>query len=128
MEKLKQILDKEMCDKDDNRIYLYKMNDNWFAYERSAFYLFSINQSDAIFKIENPEEKNVILVTMLKSQVNEQKQSHLKILERSEDKMVLDCRVTCKGFLHWKEALMPSLKDVYFVDVINELNQSVCKL
>lgn len=124
-ERLEQILDKEKYDSNSNYIYLYKMNGNWFAYERSAFYLFSIHRSDAIFKITNPKGKNVILVAVLKQQIKEARHSHIKVIERTENNMVLDCRITCKGFLHWKEGLLPLCDDFYSVAAINEFYQSV---
>ena len=119
MENIQQILTKEIKNSDSNHIFLYKIDNYWFAYERSAFYLFSICNVDAIFKLPDPASENVILISVLKDEI-EAENPNLKVLERSDSKMILDCRITCKGFLQWKEGLLPSFKEFNFAKIMNE--------
>lgn len=100
-----QILRKER-NEEEQIIYLYKMDDYWCAYERSAFYLSSICRVDNVFKTENSLKETIILTTILKNRMNDMKNPHLTILEQSDSSMVIRCRITCKGFLFWKESFI----------------------
>lgn len=118
MENMQQILKKE---KDNyNHIYLYKVDEYWFAYERSAFYMFSTCCVDAIFKVRDPKEENAMLIAVLEKGIKGIENPHFSIFEESESSVTINCSTTCKGFLHWKDRFLPLVKYLDYVRVINE--------
>ncbi len=125
MESIQQILTKENrnCN-GNNHIYLYKIENYWFAYERSAFYLFSICCVDAVFKYSYPGE-NAVLISVLKSGYEKAGNPQLKVVERTENQMVLNCGIVCKGFEQWKEGLIPMFKDLYFKRIVRNYYHSL---
>ncbi|EGJ99332.1 MAG: hypothetical protein LBT43_01335 [Prevotella sp.] len=129
MDNMQQILMKESKnDSDNNQIYLYKINDYWFAYEYSAFYLYSICCVDAVFKYVEPENKKTILISVLKNGYEKAGNPQLRVIERTEHQMVLNCGIKCKGFQQWKDGWITLFKDRYFVQIIQEFYRSLCKL
>jgi hypothetical protein len=79
----------------------------WFAFERSAFHLFSINCVDAIFKIgEMLERDDEMLVAILGSDQKVRKFRYDIRLE-SEQEIVMECRTVFKGFQFWKDSIVP---------------------
>ncbi|HMM01835.1 MAG: hypothetical protein ACK5KN_11870 [Dysgonomonas sp.] len=113
---------------DNNQIYLYKIDDYWFAYEYSAFYLYSICCVDAVFKYVEPENKKVILISVLKNGYEKAGNPQLRVVERTEHQMVLNCGIKCKGFQQWKDGWITLFKDRCFVQIIQEFYRSLCKL
>ncbi|WP_165043591.1 hypothetical protein [Dysgonomonas sp. ZJ709] len=116
MEDIYQILRKER--NEESNIYLYKMDDYWCAYERSAFYMSSICKVDTIFKTVNAMKESVMLITILKKRINDMKNPHLTILEQSDTNMVIKCHITCKGFLFWKESFIPVVSSPNSIEII----------
>lgn len=101
---IKQILQREQ---DNNSfIHLYKIDNCWFAFERSAFYLFSTSSVDTILKVQYLKGENTILFAALRD-VNRMKSynPHLDIIQESESEIVVGCSVRCKGFSLWKNSL-----------------------
>lgn len=129
MNDMQQILITEIGNSSDkNHIYLYKINNYWFAYEYSAFYLYSLCCVDAVFKYTDPEDEKPILISVLKDGYEKAGNPQLKIVERSETRMVLDCGIKCKGFQQWKDGWITLFKDQYFVQIIQDFYHSICKL
>lgn len=92
----------------DRLIHLYKVGRYWFAFERSAFRLFSVFCADAIFKIKDMKKKeDSMLIAVLKDGVHHRWSPQFTVLERTENEMLIDCRTTCGGFLYWKDSLIP---------------------
>lgn len=129
MDNMQQILITETKNSSDNsHIYLYKINNYWFAYEYSAFYLYSLCCVDAVFKYTDPEDEKPILISVLKDGYEKAGNPQLKIVERSENRMVLDCSIKCKGFQQWKDGWITLFKDQYFVQIIQDFYHSLCKM
>lgn len=105
MENIQQILKYEKYN--NNRIYLYKIGECWYAYERSAFYMFSICCVDSVFKIKDSDIGDKMFIAVFMKEIKKMKNPHLTILEKSEDRMIIKSRTTCKGFLHWKDRFLP---------------------
>ncbi|MDU1891374.1 MAG: hypothetical protein E6767_11865 [Dysgonomonas sp.] len=125
MDTMQQILDREKGN--NNHIYLYKIDDYWFAYEQSAFYLYSICCVDAVFKYIDPDNKSVVLISVLKDGYNTTKNPQLKVVERQQNKMTLDCSIICKGFTQWKAGVSTSGRDRSFVQIIHNFHHhSLC--
>lgn len=121
MENIQQILKKER--NNENQIYLYKVDDYWFAYERSAFYMFSICCVDAIFKVRDPKEENAMLIAVLKKGMDGIDNPHFSVFEKSDSSLIINCSTTCKGFQHWKDRFIPLVNDMDYVNLINEYYQ-----
>lgn len=121
MENMQQILSNERYN--DNQIYLYKVNECWYAYERSAFYMFSICWVDAIFKVKDSRMGNAMLIAVLMKGIDRLVNPHFKILEKSDNRMIIKCTTTCKGFLHWKDRFLPLVNPLNYNKVITEFNQ-----
>lgn len=115
MESIQQILRNEKYN--ENQIYLYKADGCWYAYERSAFYIFSICSVDNIFKVKDSRIGNMMFIAVLLKGINRMKNPHLTILEESENRMVIKCSTICKGFLHWKDRFLP------LINPLKELNE-----
>ncbi|MDR1707585.1 hypothetical protein [Dysgonomonas sp.] len=100
-----QILEME---RDNNRqIRLYRIDMYWIAFERSAFNLFSVCNVDNIVKIKDmKEEKNSMLIAIVKNGTPILYNPQFTILEKSENEILLGCRTTCRGFQHWKDSLI----------------------
>lgn len=119
MYSIRQILLKEKANcRHNNRIYLYRIENYWFACEYSAFYLYSIDYADITFKYIHPIDKTTILVSVLKNGCENLDNPQLKIVEKTDARMILDCGITCRGFQQWKDGLMPAFKDHYFTEII----------
>lgn len=102
---IRQILEME---KENNRqIRLYRINMYWLAFERSAFNLFSVCNVDNIIKIKDmKEEKNSMLIAIVKNGTPILYNPQFTILEKSDNEILLGCRTTCRGFQHWKDSLV----------------------
>jgi len=91
----------------DKYIHLYKIDRYWFAFERSAFHLFSICYVDAVFKVRDlKEEDDAMLIAVLKNGLQEINHPQYTIIERSDNEMIIGCRTTFKGFQYWKDSLV----------------------
>lgn len=103
MKNIQQILISEKFN--DDQIYLYKMDDCWYAYERSAFYIFSTCSVDGIFKVK---DANVIFITVSLNGINVRiKNPHFTLLEESDNLIILKSSTIYKGFLYWKDRFLP---------------------
>lgn len=107
---IKQIWQREQDN--NNFIHLYKIDNYWFAFERSAFYLFSTSSVDTVLKVQYLKGDSAILFAALKD-VNRMKSNnpYLDIIQESESEIIVGCAVRCKGFSLWKNSLttiMPS--------------------
>lgn len=91
----------------DRMIHLYKVGRYWFAFERSAFRLFSVYRADAIIKVRDIKKEDSMLIAILKEGVHHRRIPQFTMLERTESKILIDCRTTCGGFLYWKDSLIP---------------------
>lgn len=114
MSHIEQILELERDN--DRQIRLYRMDNRWFAFERSAFNLFSVYYVDSILKIKDMEEKGGLLIAIVKDGVHGLLcNPQFSVLKSSDNEVLIDCRVTCGGFLHWKDSLVPvsSISDPY---------------
>ncbi len=102
---IRQILEME---KENNRqIRLYRINMYWLAFERSAFNLFSVCNVDNIIKIKDmKEERNSMLIAIVKNGAPILYNPQFTILEKSDNEILLGCRTTCRGFQHWKDSLV----------------------
>lgn len=106
---MKQILLKEQVV--DNQIYMYKIDDFWVAYERSAFYLYSLCNIDYMFQYAFEEETLLIAVIKDGKTINHPK---LSKQVNSREQMTFDCDINCKGFEVWKYSILPLLsKNTY---------------
>lgn len=124
MEAIQQILIKERTN--ENYIYLYNVDNHWIAYERSAFYLFSICSVDHIFRYTDSESSNTIVIAVLKDnyrKVNPQ----LEIIKDTAEQIVFSCGITCKGFEYWKNGLFFSSKNRNVKERISQLFQIMPK-
>ncbi len=103
---IKRILQKEKDNYDF--ICLYKIDNCWFAFERSAFYLFSTSSEDVILKVEYLEEDNPMLFTAIKSLNGMKKQDnfHFDIVKESDSEIIVGCNVRCKGFFLWRNNMV----------------------
>ena len=123
MEDLHKILIREekRSNNNSNNIYLYKVDGYWLAYERSAFYLYSICRVDYIFRcIVN---KNMLLVALLKDKDLICK-PQFEITETCEEQIVLHCSIICKGFEHWKSGITPLCDNIGIVPRIQQVMSS----
>ena len=102
---IRQILEME---KENNRqIRLYRIDMYWHAFERSAFNLFSVCNVDNIVKIKDmKEERNSMLIAIVKNGTPILYNPQFTILEKTEDEILLSCRTTCWGFQHWTDSLI----------------------
>ena len=91
---IRQILEME---KENNRqIRLYRIDMYWLAFERSAFNLFSVCNVDNIVKIKDmKEERNSMLIAIVKNGTPILYNPQFTILEKTEDEILLSCRTTC---------------------------------
>jgi len=108
MKNMQQILKSEKYN--DDQIFLYKMDECWYAYERSAFYIFSICSVDNIFKVKNVND--MFIAVSLKGINIRIKNPHFTILEESDNQIILRCSTTCKGFLYWRDRFLPFYKSI----------------
>lgn len=105
MNQITQILELER--NNDRQIHLYKTDQYWLAFERSAFNLFSVYYVDSILKIKDSDEDGSFLVAIIKRGMHGLLcNPHFSVLEHSDKEILIDCRVTCGGFLHWKDSLV----------------------
>ena len=105
MSNIQQILEKEKSN--DKHIRLYRIDGYWLAFERSAFNLFSVCNVDNIVKIKDmKEERNSMLIAIVKNGTPILYNPQFTILERSDNEILLGCRTTCRGFQHWKDSLV----------------------
>lgn len=105
MSDIRQIL--EMERENNRQIRLYRIDMYWLAFERSAFNLFSVCNVDNIVKIKDmKEEKNSMLIAIVKNGAPILYNPQFTILEKSENEILLGCRTTCRGFQHWKDSLV----------------------
>lgn len=103
---IKQILQKEKDNYDF--IHLYKIDNCWFAFERSAFYLFSTSSVDIIMKVEYLPDDCPLLFVVFKSlsEIRMQNNFHIDVVERSEEEIIVSCNVRCKGFFLWRNNMV----------------------
>lgn len=88
----------------DRQICLYRVNKYWLAFERSAFNLFSVCNVDTVFKVKGVKKEDTMLVAVFKDDVHDMSNPQLKILEKSDTKMLIGCQIKCRGFQYWKES------------------------
>lgn len=98
------ILDKEA--NNDRVIRLYKFDVYWFAFERSAFHLFSINCVDAIFKIDQILERDGEMLVAILGNEQEVRKFRYNIRLESEQELVMECRSVFKGFQYWRDSIV----------------------
>lgn len=109
MNDMQQILSKEQIV--DNHIYMYKVDDFWVAYERSAFYLYSLCTIDYMYQYSLANESLLIAVIKDSRSVCHPK---LDKMETSKEQMTFQCNIICKGFEVWKYSILPLLsKNTY---------------
>lgn len=109
MNDMQRILSKEQ--EAGNHIYMYKVDDFWVAYERSAFYLYSLCSIDYMYQYSLAEES--LLIAVIK---DSQSVIHPKLdrLFNSREQMTFQCTINCKGFEVWKYSVLPLLsKNTY---------------
>lgn len=104
MDNLQYILSKE--ETISNQIYLYKIDDFWVAFERSAFYLFSLCKVDYMFQHTYGKETYLFVVIKDCYSINN---PQLKQQSLSEGKIIFQSSIICKGFEAWKHSLLPLL-------------------
>ncbi|MFV0537047.1 MAG: hypothetical protein ACK5M3_06685 [Dysgonomonas sp.] len=110
---IRQIL--EMERENNRQIRLYRIDMYWIAFERSAFNLFSVCNVDNIVKIKDmKEEKNSMLIAIVKNGTPILYNPQFTILEKSENEILLGCRTTCRGFQHWKDSLVSLFTDNFY--------------
>jgi len=123
MNDIRQIL--EMEKHNDKHIRLYRIDRYWVAFERSAFNLFSVCHVDTIVKVKDMrEEKNSMLIAIVKNGTHGLYNPQFTILEKTENEMLINCRTTCRGFLHWKDSLV-SLFDRNLYPVPDDMTQNI---
>lgn len=126
MSDIRQILEMERMN--DKQIRLYRIDMYWLAFERSAFNLFSVCNVDNIIKIKDmKEERNSMLIAIIKNGTPILYNPQFTVLERSEDEILLGCRTTCWGFQHWKDSLV-SLFTENLYSIQDEKSQSIYHL
>lgn len=128
MNDIRQIL--EMERHNDGQIRLYRIDRYWLAFERSAFNLFSVCNVDTVVKIRDmKEERDSMLIAIVKNGIATLYNPQFTILEKSEDEILIGCRSTCRGFQHWKDSLIPLFTESFYLQPdrrshnINHLNQ-----
>lgn len=122
---MQQILIRESIAK--NYIYMYKVDDYWFAYERSAFYLYSICSVDHIFQYFDARHSITIAIAVLKNN-KKNLNPQFEIVEDTADQLILSCGIICKGFSHWKNLLdYSSNRDTYIKKIISDHNHLISK-
>lgn len=104
MSDIRQILEMERYN--DGQIRLYRIDRYWLAFERSAFNLFSVCNVDTVVKVRDKEERNSMLIAIVKNGTPVLYNPQFTILEKSEDEILIGCRTTCRGFQHWKDSLI----------------------
>jgi len=82
--------------------------------------LYSIDRVDTTFKYIHPIDKKTILISVLKGECENMNNPQLRVVERTDTRMTLDCGITCRGFQQWKDGLMPTFKEHYFTDIIQQ--------
>ncbi|MDR2955392.1 MAG: hypothetical protein LBV43_09950 [Prevotella sp.] len=102
MSDIQQILIKE--NSNESHIHLYKVDKYWCAFERSAFHLFSIYNVDAVFKVEDTEQDNTMLVAIVKTEICNIENSQITIIKESDNEIVIGFRANLYGFKYWKES------------------------
>lgn len=124
MGNIDQILELERSNK--TKIHLYKTDRKWLAFERSAFNLYSSFYVDSIFKVMDLDRNESILIAVLKSGVGSLLVNPpFTVVKKSDEEVLMNCRVTYGGFEHWKDNLVPLyyLHDLS-VDMIGAGSQS----
>lgn len=110
MSNIRQILEMEKYN--DGQIRLYKIDRYWLAFERSAFNLFSVCNVDNIVKVRDlTEERDSMLIAIVKNGSPVLYNPQFTILEKTEDEMLMRCRVTCRGFQYWKSSFVSLFTD-----------------
>jgi len=121
MNDIRQILEMERLN--NKQIRLYKLDRYWLAFERSAFNLFSVYKVDTIVKIRDKEEQESMLIAIVKNDISEFYDPQFTVVQMLDDQMIIDCRSTCRGFLHWKESLISLFdENLYTFQNIYHLN------
>jgi len=119
MNDIRQILEMERLN--NKQIRLYKFDRYWLAFERSAFNLFSIYNVNTIIKIDDEsEEKLSMLIAIVENDIPAFYDRQSSVVQAFDNEMIIDCRTTCRGFLHWKESMialfaenLDSLQNIY---------------
>ncbi|AZS28720.1 hypothetical protein [Butyricimonas faecalis] len=99
---LEEILQKEK--RNEEYIFLYQEDGNWYAYEHSAFYCYSllgIFDVDWLTCTSRVVEKRVIRIC-----VNNLDRllyaSSLQLIRKQSTECVLMCKILCGGFHFWR--------------------------
>lgn len=100
---LEEILQNEKIN--DSCIYLYQEEGGgWYAYERSAFYCYSLL---GILDIDWLALSASVDQQVIRVRVSEPDKflhtSLLKLLKRRKTEYVILCRISCGGFFYWRE-------------------------
>lgn len=100
---LNEILQNEV--ENVNTIFLYKERGAWYAYERSAFYCYSllgVLEIDWLTCSSISMEEQVIRVRISNPDKFLQ-MPLLKLLKKRKRERTILCRILCGGFFYWRE-------------------------
>lgn len=98
---INQILDNESYN--EGQIRLYKVDNYWFAFERSAFHLFSANCVDLVFKMTKDDERREDMLVAILSNEEKIRKCMYSVNLKSEKEIVVECRTVFKGFQFWRD-------------------------
>ncbi|MGJ0748610.1 hypothetical protein [Bacteroides thetaiotaomicron] len=102
---LKEILQRE--EKNTGCIFLYQEEGAWYAYERSAFYCYSllgIVDMDWIIPFADQEECKIVRVRVSEPD----RFLHtplLRVLQKKKTEYTILCKISCGGFYYWRVRL-----------------------
>lgn len=99
----------------DSCIFLYKEEGGaWYAYERSAFYCYSLL---GILDIDWVTLSNPVDQQLIRVRISEPEKflhtSLLKLLKRRKTEYVILCRISCGGFIYWREEQKTKCKKMW---------------
>lgn len=100
---LREILKKE--ERNSDHIYLYKEERDWYAYEQSAFYCYSLfGIVDVGWLLSSPEDASSMIIRVHISNVDKLFNNPLlKLITQSDTECVIQCRNFCRGFYYWRD-------------------------
>ncbi|MEG0648113.1 MAG: hypothetical protein RR471_13230 [Bacteroides sp.] len=85
-------------------IFLYQEEGAWYAYERSAFYCYSLL---GIVDIDWLPSSVTVGEEIIRVRVSEPDKflctSLLKLLKKRKSEYVILCKISCGGFYYWRE-------------------------
>ena len=99
---IKEILQKE--EKNTGCIFLYQEDGTWYAYERSAFYCYSllgIADMDWITPFADKDKCKFVRIRVS----DPDKFLHsplLRVLQKEKNEYAILCKVSCRGFYYWR--------------------------